>query len=47
LANELRALFSAPTRITEMRRALASRARPGAARAIVDDCKEIFGSMTS
>jgi UDP-N-acetylglucosamine--N-acetylmuramyl-(pentapeptide) pyrophosphoryl-undecaprenol N-acetylglucosamine transferase len=46
LAAALRALLAEPARIVEMRRALADRARPDAARAIVDDCMEIFGSMT-
>ncbi|HKJ24678.1 MAG TPA: undecaprenyldiphospho-muramoylpentapeptide beta-N-acetylglucosaminyltransferase [Myxococcota bacterium] len=46
LATELGALLDAPERLTEMRRALAARARPDAARAIVDDCMEIFGAMT-
>jgi UDP-N-acetylglucosamine--N-acetylmuramyl-(pentapeptide) pyrophosphoryl-undecaprenol N-acetylglucosamine transferase len=46
LASQLGALLAAPERLVEMRRALAARARPDAARAIVDDCTEIFGAMT-
>jgi UDP-N-acetylglucosamine--N-acetylmuramyl-(pentapeptide) pyrophosphoryl-undecaprenol N-acetylglucosamine transferase len=42
---ELEALLSAPERIEDMRRALAVRARPHAAREIVDDCAEVFGPM--
>jgi len=46
LATQLGALLDAPERLTPMRRALATRARPDAARAIVDDCMEVFGAMT-
>jgi len=42
LAAALRGLLERPERITEMRRALTSRARPDAARAIVDDCMEVL-----
>jgi UDP-N-acetylglucosamine--N-acetylmuramyl-(pentapeptide) pyrophosphoryl-undecaprenol N-acetylglucosamine transferase len=47
LAGTLRELLAHPERITEMRRALADRARPDAARAIVDDCMEVFGTPTA
>ena len=46
LASALRGLLAEPERILAMRRALADRARPDAARAIVDDCAEVFGAMT-
>jgi len=45
LRGELEALLAAPERIEAMRRALAIRARPDAAREIVDDCTEVFGPM--
>ena len=47
LATTLRGLLGQTTRLTEMRRALADRARPEAARAIVDDCSEVFGSKAA
>jgi len=47
LASALVGLLAEPERILAMRSALAARARPGAARAIVDDCLEVFGAMTS
>jgi len=46
LASALLGLLAEPERIWTMRRALADRARPHAARAIVDDCAEVFGAMT-
>jgi len=45
LRAELEALLDAPERIESMRRVLSPRARPDAAREIVDDCTEVFGPM--
>ncbi|NNL67078.1 MAG: undecaprenyldiphospho-muramoylpentapeptide beta-N-acetylglucosaminyltransferase [Myxococcales bacterium] len=43
LASAIAELFSEPERLVQMKRALASRARPDAAREIVDACAEVFG----
>jgi len=45
LAATLAEWLAAPEQLIEMRRALSSRARPGAAREIVDTCMEVLGPL--